>query len=363
MIEKIRDPEKMTFEEDDSFELPPPDIVAYNEARSCADLYRMYKDKILEIRPKFQREVVWKNAAQTRFIDSLIRQLPIPSMCFSLDYKTQKWQVIDGLQRMWSIIQFLSNKSWELAKLDDINPKISGKKVAEFRNKKNAVLYPLYSSVKNLSLPITVIRCDSSKMSHTEFLFKIFHRLNSGAERLNNQEIRNCIYGGSFNNLLKELEKEHSWMVINKMKKEKGYRYAKQEVILRFFAFHDIWNEYDGRLGKFLNNYMQIHRNPPEIFLREKKDLFNRTVKIVYGTIFDGKMPSKLSISILEGVLVGISLNLDFIDRQTPVQIKAMYEKLRHKRIFSEKMLREGLASKEKVKNRMLTAKKVFSGK
>jgi uncharacterized protein with ParB-like and HNH nuclease domain len=68
----------------------------------------MHTQGILEIQPEFQREIVWKNPDQTRFIDSLVKQLPIPSMCFSLDYKAQKWQVIDGLQRMATIIRFLS---------------------------------------------------------------------------------------------------------------------------------------------------------------------------------------------------------------------------------------------------------------
>jgi uncharacterized protein with ParB-like and HNH nuclease domain len=70
----------------------------------------MFKQGILNIQPEFQREIVWKGPAQTRFIDSLIKQLPIPSLCFSLDYKTQRWQVIDGLQRMASIIRFLGGE-------------------------------------------------------------------------------------------------------------------------------------------------------------------------------------------------------------------------------------------------------------
>ena len=98
--------EQKTYQEDDSPEIPPPDIVAYNELRSCADLYRMKTEGILDIHPEFQREFVWKAPDQTRFIDSLIKQLPIPSMCFSLDFKAQKWQVIDGLQRMSTICKF-----------------------------------------------------------------------------------------------------------------------------------------------------------------------------------------------------------------------------------------------------------------
>ena len=59
--------------------------------------------------------------------------------------------------------------------------------------------------MENLSLPITVLRCDYQKKNHAEYMFTIFHRLNTGGTKLNNQEIRNCIYSGSFNDFLKEM--------------------------------------------------------------------------------------------------------------------------------------------------------------
>ena len=99
-LTELEKEEEQSFFEDESDQQPPSDIIAYNELRSCADLFRMYDKGILDITPDFQRDSVWNPPAQTRFIDSLIKQLPIPSMCFSLDFKTQKWQVIDGLQRM-----------------------------------------------------------------------------------------------------------------------------------------------------------------------------------------------------------------------------------------------------------------------
>src|SRR5205085_7280272 len=165
MVTELEKLEEITFHEDDNSELPPSDIVAYNELRSCADLFRMYNQGILIIQPEFQREIVWKAPAQTRFIDSLIKQLPIPSMCFSLDYKTQRWQVIDGLQRMASIVRFLSGESWTLSKLEDIDPRISGQPTSKFVDW-NSELHQFYTRVENLTLPITVLRCDYSKETH-----------------------------------------------------------------------------------------------------------------------------------------------------------------------------------------------------
>ena len=105
---QIYDLEKEQFSADEHNEVPPTDIVAYNELRSCADLYRMHTDGILDIHPDFQRNFIWKTADQTRFIDSLVKQLPIPSMCFAYDFKQNKWIVIDGLQRISTIVKFLN---------------------------------------------------------------------------------------------------------------------------------------------------------------------------------------------------------------------------------------------------------------
>jgi hypothetical protein len=66
--------------EDSSNELPPNDIVTFNELKSCADLLRLYQTTQLEIQPDFQRYIVWSKPDQTRYINSLTKQLPIPSI-------------------------------------------------------------------------------------------------------------------------------------------------------------------------------------------------------------------------------------------------------------------------------------------
>ena len=117
-LKKERDLEKQidekyseTFKNEDSIEQPPSDIIAFNELRSCADILRMVTKKQLKIDPDFQRQSIWTEAAQTRFIDSLMKQLPIPSMSISLDYKTDERLVVDGLQRISTIIRFLKDDS------------------------------------------------------------------------------------------------------------------------------------------------------------------------------------------------------------------------------------------------------------
>ena len=198
-LEELTDPD---FNEDDSSETPPSDIVAFNELRSCADLARMTNDGVIDLQPHFQRDIVWSTTEQTRFIDSLVKQLPIPSMCFAFDHKNEAWIVIDGLQRMTAIVKFISGGDWKLSNLKDIDQRLAGVVAAAFKTGAGD-RKKIFDRIQNKTLPITVLRCDFSKRAHMEYLFTVFHRLNSGGSKLNNQEIRNCIFSGAFNNILR----------------------------------------------------------------------------------------------------------------------------------------------------------------
>ncbi|WP_228039480.1 DUF262 domain-containing protein, partial [Dolichospermum sp. LEGE 00240] len=359
IFDEIEEAEEIILYEDDSYQVPPDDLIAYNELRSCADLFRMYKQEILMIQPEFQREAVWRNTDQTRFIDSLIKQLPIPSMCFSVDYKTRKWQVIDGLQRMSAIIRFFSDENWRLSNLPDIDPKISGKQVKDFHDS-SSDLYPYYERIENLTLPITVLRCDYSKKSHTNYLFTIFHRLNTGGIKLNNQEIRNCIYNGSFNNRLKQIDQYSAWINVNKEQGRKKHRFITVQILLRFFAFYDEHKKYNGRLAKFLNDYMEKNRNLDENKLDKKEELFKDTVDIMNDHVT--QLTQRKSIAVLESVMFGIASNLNIIKSMKQEEIRSLFNKLLQHNSLSPDVLKEDLASKDKVIARLNAAREIFSG-
>lgn len=357
----IEEIEEKTFQKDDNSEVPPTDIIAYNEPRSCSDLFRLFKSGQLDISPHFQRDKVWNAAEQTRFIDSLMKGLPIPSMCLSFDVKKDCWIVIDGLQRISTIIRFLDdNEDWRLSKLDDIDKKISGVKVSALKET-SSTLRKLYNRVENISIPTTVLRCDMEKKHHSEYIFTIFHRLNTGGTKLNNQEIRNCIFSGDFNALLQELDLDPRWRKLNRMIKDNNHRFTKQEIILRFFTFNDKFKKYDGKLSKFLNEYMKENRNPNKDFLLSKKTIFNETIDILYHKLFEKKQPKALSISVEEALLVGVSKNIEFLKLQNSKFMKDRFSELLTKEEFSETKLREGLSGKQRLIDRITTAVDTFS--
>jgi len=180
--------------------------------------------------------------------------------------------------------------------------------------------------------------------------------------KLNNQEIRNAIYSGSLNKLLKELNALSAWMKINRMKQIEGYRFTKEEIILRLFAFHDEYKNYNGRLAKFLNSYMEKNRYLSDGEIEKKRLLFTRTLNIVSEKVFQGKYPTKISTTILEALLVGISLNLDYLEKANVTKIQEMFVRLQAREELSDAKLREGLAGRTRVIERFKAAEEAFSG-
>lgn len=356
---KLLDLEERESYEDSFNDLPPGDIVAFNELRSCADLLRLYESKQLEIQPDFQRDVVWSKPDQTRFIDSLTKQLPIPSMCISLDYKTDKRLIIDGLQRMQSIINFLSDDEWKLSELDDIDIRLSGKTVHSVKTKSKDV----YDRVQNVMIPITVIRCDYDKKSHNEYLFTIFHRLNSGGLKLNNQEIRNCIYNGKLNTQLKNLVKNPTWHKLLNIKPKRTYRFVNEEFVLRFFSFYDRVDDYNGKLSKFLNDYMYDFRNPSDEVLAINENLFTRTVQLIYVKMLSSTPATGFSKTLLEGLFHGVSKNIDRLEKLDTKSLKSLLNRFKKLDEFQFENLQEGLSGKDKVISRLNASDDLFSGK
>jgi hypothetical protein len=356
-IMELEEKEDCISEEEGDEQVPPEDIIAYNELRSCADLFRMYKGDQLTIQPDFQREIVWSNSEQTRFIDSLSKQLPIPSMCISLDYKTNTRLVVDGLQRISTIIKFLNNPKWKLSTLKDVDSRISGRYVSYIKERHGSI----YSMIENVMIPITLLRCDYTKKPHMRYLFTIFKRLNTGGIRLNNQEIRNCIYQGGFNDLLKGLVNNERSIELLGYDENRHYRFKYEELFLRVFAFSEKLDEYKGRLAVFLNNYMGQVRDMPEDKLFSLRMRMVNVLSLVYNKITEGKSLEKTSKTVVEALLVGVYRNYDGLITKDASVLKQCYAMLRSDHLFSFDELKEGLSGKEKVISRIRRSIEIFS--
>ena len=245
-------------------------------------LYNLIKKGKIVLEVPFQRKHIWKNDKASMLIESIIMNVPIPPLYFA-EEEDGKWLVLDGLQRLYSILNFYDNE-FALSKVEVLE---------ELQKMKYKDLPPKAKSLLDDGLlRVNIIKKDS----HRDIKYDIFMRLNRGAVTLNYQELRNCLYRGNLNDAAKELCKEnHTFMKILKQK-EPNSRYLDVEFIIRYFAISDNLVKdsqnniyilgYKGKLVSFLNEYMDKNK---DCSLEEKakyKERFNQTIEkisSVYG--------------------------------------------------------------------------------
>lgn len=351
-LNKILEIEEENLENnDDTNVTPPSNIYSYTETRSCYDLVRMISDKDLRRDPEFQRNDVWDIPQKTRFIDSLLKKLPIPSMCFSVD-SNDNYLTIDGRQRIGAILEFFSQENLEnrLSELDDIDERISGKSLQEIRTNNPEV----FKTIGNFSIPINVIKCDYKRKDNLSYIYNIFHRLNTGGLKLNNQEIRNCIYQGNFLDLINNCNKNEKWVLwVNNLAKNK--RMKGTERILLFFCMYNELENYENKLSSFMNNFLADHQHSETVWIDKQKNIFIQTINIASQI----ELNTTRSIYI-DAVLYGIAKNIESCKTKSKEELQGLYEKLLKSSAFEFKKLQDGTSNKKKLFERYDTARIIF---
>jgi hypothetical protein len=193
----------------------------------------------LTLQPKFQREYVWslKPELPSRLIESLLLQIPIPPIYFYNETENDNTlEVIDGQQRLTTLIDFISNK-FALRKLNRM-PSLNHKFFKDLPK-------PLQNKIHNTAIRTITINAHRN----SDLRYEVFERLNRGSMALNEQELRNCVYRGPFNDLLAEVEKDIWWRRV-KGGDDPEPRFKEREIILRFFAFADRLQRYTGNLKR-----------------------------------------------------------------------------------------------------------------
>lgn len=276
--------------------------------KSVTDVVRMMDEGDINLNPEYQRNYIWDNRKASLLIESIILNVPIPVIYVSQE-ADDSWTVIDGLQRLNSLKRFFEREF-----------KLSGLEILTELNKSDVkALNPKALRVlKNGLLRIIVISHDS----HEEIKYDVFMRLNRGSIKLNEQELRNCLFRGRLNEILKELS-ENQFMLKLLNIKEPHKRMIDCELILRFLAIQRNWNpnqeeveNYRGRMKNFLNEFMLRNQNPSENRLKEYKECFNKTISDVFDVFGekafrrindDGEYESSLNRAIMDSLMVSFS--------------------------------------------------------
>lgn len=190
----------------------------------------------IELKPEFQRRDRWSKEKQSRFIESLIMNVPVPPV-FLGEEDYGKYVVLDGRQRLTAIYRFLCNelRLEGLAVWSELN----GLSYSEFASQGFA------PTIERRFLPAVLLTRESSP----EVKYEVFDRLNTGGVIANPMEVRNAIYPGLFNDLLHKLSRNKSFCRLwgiptandpSTLERNSLYKeMADLELVLRFLALRD----------------------------------------------------------------------------------------------------------------------------
>lgn len=162
---------------------------------SIGELISIYRDGELDIHPEFQRFYRWSEEQKSRFVESILLGIPIPSI-FVSQREDGVWDVIDGLQRLSTIFQLigeLENPDGEkypmlTLKSTKYLPSLKGRKWDD-DNPNVSIGGVNRRIIRRAKMDVKIILRESSESGK----YEMFQRLNTGGTRLSEQELRNAI--------------------------------------------------------------------------------------------------------------------------------------------------------------------------
>jgi hypothetical protein len=304
---------------------------------SFNELLDMYEKSELIIRPEYQRLFRWSEGTQSRFIESLLIELPIPPI-FVIERSEGVYELIDGLQRISSYMHFRgrhperTNYDGSLHCLElidcDIVKDLNG---LTFNDLPKALQIKLRRNFTR----VEVIR----KESDSKLRYHIFKRLNSGGYPLTPQEMRNCtirILDDAFIDYLRDLGANEDFNKCLNLSEGRLLQRYDEGLVLRFFAFKNHRDHYVHDVEDFMTEYAEdvASKTLPFDYVNEKY-VFEKTFRILNNTMDiysftpmneKGQYIYRFSSYHFEAFTLGIQRYLQQIDPLNETQIKKMHD-------------------------------------
>ena len=235
----------------DPFE--PSKIKVDREPMSVFQVLRKMSLQEIFLNPEFQRNLVWDPVRRSRLIESLLLRIPLPAFYFD-GIDANRWAVIDGLQRLSTLADFVTKKNFALRGLEYLLTSAEGRSFDELPR-------GMQRDIEETQLTLFIVRPDTPP----EVKFTIFYRINTGGMVLTAQEIRHALFHGQATTLLKDL----ALTIEFEQATDNGVsdtRMDARECVLRYLAFHiHSYKQYSkSDLNSFLSTAMKDLNGLPQ---------------------------------------------------------------------------------------------------
>ncbi|MFN6567467.1 DUF262 domain-containing protein [Dendronalium sp. ChiSLP03b] len=223
---------------------------------SFGEIVNLYSSKELVIQPEYQRLFRWTDEQKSRLIESIVLELPIPQI-FVIETSDTVFELIDGLQRVSSVIQFIDPKALKLEPLV-----LEG---CDLVKELNGISFEDLSLRLRLKIKRSSVRTVVIKRQSKSFLrYAMFKRLNTGGEILDPQEIRNCSArmvgddGIRFYSFIQRKASHPAFInCIETLAQVEKDRKGDEELVLRFLAAKNAQHMFKGSVRDWLDDYLE----------------------------------------------------------------------------------------------------------
>ncbi|MCG8539251.1 MAG: DUF262 domain-containing protein [Clostridia bacterium] len=325
---------------------------------SYGEIMSMYERDEIIISPEFQRLFRWTNYQKTRFIESILLGIPTPPI-FVAEDNEGRWELVDGLQRISTILSFFGelkgNKdknNWIFDEGDLI------KSFEDFSYKELPIKYQ--RNIRRTYCRVEILKWDSK----LDMRYELFNRLNTGGAPLTEQEIRNCVFRGissQFNEYLDRVAKNENFvnlMNVSEQKKSEGYL---QELVLRISSLYNNWNNVSTKhMSKHMTKFME--NAVKNGFNYNFENLLIRTINVLapLGSRIFRFSNNQLSTSLVDAIFTGVAMNIEHYESIPPIKLTNKIDVLKIDEEF-RKYTGSDSSSKSRVVKRMNRAKKLFA--
>lgn len=342
---------------------------------SIGEIINLYKDGDLELTPAYQRLFRWDNEQKSRFVESIILGIPLPPI-FVAQKEDGKWSVVDGLQRLSTILQ-LTNEliiEQDRKKAEQLilttTKKLPSLKGLDWNKLPNEIK----RMIKRSKLNINIILTENSIQSQ----YELFQRLNTGGLHLEPQEIRNCLIimlNEEFYKKLDELKSYPNFINSLSIQDNKINIEHHMELILRYFIMKHNgvdfkkYNLSTDLLADFIDQETINLINDSTFNIDAEIDLFKKTFDLLFlnlgknsfkkYNIGKNSFTGAFNASSYEAITSGIALNIEELKE---LDKEAFREKI--KSLYSDdefiKLSRRGVKALQRIKGMMDFSKGFF---
>ena len=201
----------------------------------------------IDLSPMFQRRDAWNIGRKSLFIESLALGFPIPQIVLA-QQKSGKFIVLDGKQRLLTLMQFFGKNDYTPFKLKNMTilKELNGKDYDNLADNDSTSNY--LTKIENATIRTVVIK----NWEDDSVLYQIFLRLNTTSVPLSPQELRGALFPGKFVDYINQ-EAASNKFLQSLFKGERDFRMRDSELLIRYIAYKHFHSLYTGNLKKFLD--------------------------------------------------------------------------------------------------------------